>query len=179
MDIRIRRLCALLAASLLAVGAAGCAEVERRAEPLVIHVVTQPTGAPVAVTADGEVAQGLPRGLGTSPVRLEGLLVVEKRYVNGTSDYWLLDRQGSLPRNPGKPAYAALEYSAGNDYPLVLKFAAARNGYEPATTALRIDRDLLQNLMKKAGSGPLQVTVEIDLNGRAPARAPAAPSPAP
>jgi hypothetical protein len=146
---------------------AGCRSVETEARPLTITIESAPPAAHLAIAAGSGAP---PRPLGSTPLVIDGLSIVRKTFVSGATDYWLQDGRRALPPNPRKPSYASPAYSAGNDYPYDLTLTASREGFEPATTTVRIDRSTLRRLFEERAP---TLRVELRLEKRA------APSPAP
>src|SRR5687768_15591334 len=134
---------ALGAALWLLLATVGCMSAQRDERPIRL-VLKAPQGAAFTVQAAGS-ADAKPLGAGPE-VRLEKLTVVRKIFSNGAIDYWLKDARSELPPNVAKPAYASPEYSAGNDYPLELSFAAALSGFDTALASLTFGREELEKL---------------------------------
>lgn len=141
-----------------------------------MSVVTAPPGAQVSVMTP---AVGEWQKLGKGPLKVDGLVVVRKRYPDGAIDYWLYDGARVLPPNLEKPSYASPAYAAGADYPLELVFLATLPGYTDAASIVKINRYELDRLFGQADPA---LKVELKLPRAAagtPPPAPGAPTPRP
>jgi hypothetical protein len=118
-------------------------------------VNTAPQGATVSALV---VGQHEPRKLGKAPVKVSSLVIVRKRYPDGTVDYWLRDPRAVLPRNDEKPGYASPAYAAGSDYPLDLYLYATWAGSPETAEHLRLGRFKLASLFD-APDPTIQVTL--------------------
>jgi hypothetical protein len=158
---------ALGAALWLLLATVGCASVQRDERPIRL-VLKAPEGAAVTVQAAGS-PDAKPLGAGPE-IRLEKLRIVRKIFPNGAIDYWLKDGKGELPANAAKPAYASPDYSAGNDYPLELSFAASLSGFDTALASLTFGREELEQLFADSVNAPARIEIAL-----APKASPAPP----
>jgi hypothetical protein len=148
------------AVAALALAIAGCMSVERHERALALEFRTTPPGAAVAVAPASHPKDV--KKLGTAPIQIEGLVIVRKTYLNGTSDYWLYDGLAALPPNPEKPPYATPAYAAGGDYPLVLEVVASLDAHAEARTTLTVDRARLERLFE--ADAPPRIAVEMPMS---------------